>query len=110
MKIKVSTKKWHSASMDRDWKKLADYVCSHYPKDAKLHAAVRGCFTSADKAAMKAGKRAASDYVEEMRRNARDCGDDLEVEANSEAARLEAAYTQNVLHALIASGGEGERL
>jgi hypothetical protein len=63
-----------------------------------------------DKAAMKAGKRAASDYVDEMRRSARECGDDLEAEANGEAARLEAAYTKDVLAALIASGGIGERL
>ena len=63
-----------------------------------------------DKAAMKAGKRAASDYIEEMRRDARECGDDLEAEAKNEAARLEAAYTRDVLAALIASGGVGEHL
>jgi hypothetical protein len=58
-----------------------------------------------DKAAMKAGKKSASDYIEEMRRTARDCGDDLEAEANAEAARLEAAYTKDVLARLIAAGG-----
>ena len=62
-----------------------------------------------DKAAMKAGKKAASDYIEEMRRDARECGDDLEAEANGEAARLEAAYTKDVLAALIAAGGAGPR-
>ena len=63
-----------------------------------------------DKAAMKAGKRAASDYVDEMRRSARECGDDLEAEANGEATRLEAAYTKDVLAGLIAAGGLGDRL
>ena len=63
-----------------------------------------------DKAAMKAGKRAASDYVDEMRRSARECGDDLEFEANAEATRLEAAYTKDVLAARIAAGGLGDRL
>ena len=58
-----------------------------------------------DKAAMKAGKKAASDYIEEMRRDARECGDDLEAVANGEAARLEAAYTRDVLARLIAAGG-----
>ena len=58
-----------------------------------------------DKAAMKAGKKAASDYIEEMRRDARECGDDLETVANDEAARLEAAYTKDVLARLIAAGG-----
>ena len=63
-----------------------------------------------DKAAMKAGKRAASDYIEEMRRDARECGEDVETEANGEAARLEAAYTREVLANRIAAGGVGERL
>ena len=63
-----------------------------------------------DKAAMKAGKKAASDYIDEMKRDARECGDDLEAEANAEAARLEAAYTREVLAALVESGGAGERL
>ncbi|HUG30988.1 MAG TPA: virulence factor [Candidatus Limnocylindria bacterium] len=63
-----------------------------------------------DKAAMKAGKRAASDYVEEMRRDARECGDDLEAESNDEVSRLEAAYTKEVLATLIAAGGVGTRL
>jgi hypothetical protein len=63
-----------------------------------------------DRAAMKAGKRAASDYIDEMQRDARQCGDDLVAEANGEAARLEAAYTKDVLAALIQTGGAGERL
>ena len=58
-----------------------------------------------DRAAMTAGKRSASDYVEEMRRTARPCGDDLEAEATAEAARLEGAHTRDVLARLIASGG-----
>ena len=58
-----------------------------------------------DKAAMKAGKKAASDYVEEMRREARECGDDLVSEANTEATRLDEAYTREVLARLVAAGG-----
>jgi cvfA/B/C family virulence factor len=63
-----------------------------------------------DKAAMNAGKKAYGDYIEEMRRAERECGADIEAEADAELARLEAAYTKDVLHALIASGGEGARL
>jgi hypothetical protein len=62
-----------------------------------------------DKAAMKAGKKAASDYVEEMRRDSRECGEDLPAEAGAEAARLEAAYTRDVLARLIAAGGVDAR-
>lgn len=58
-----------------------------------------------DKAALKAGKRSASDYVEEMRREARPCGDDLVAEATAEAERLEHAYTKDVLARLVAAGG-----
>ena len=63
-----------------------------------------------DKAAMNAGKKSYGDYIEEMQRSERPCADDLTAEVEAELARLEAAYTQKVLHALIASGGEGERL
>ena len=63
-----------------------------------------------DKAAMNAGKKAYGDYIEEMRRAERECGPDLLAEAEAETARLEQAYSKSVLHALIASGGEGPRL
>jgi hypothetical protein len=62
-----------------------------------------------DKAAMNSGKKSYGDYIEEMKRAERECGPDLEAEADAEVSRLEAAYTKGVLHALIASGGVGER-
>ncbi len=58
-----------------------------------------------DKAAMKAGKKTANDYIEEWRREGRPCGDDLNAEATGEAARLEAAYTKDVLARIVAAGG-----
>ena len=58
-----------------------------------------------DKAAMKAGKKTANDYVEEWRREGRPCGDDVEAVATAEAARLEAAYTKDVLARIVAAGG-----
>ena len=58
-----------------------------------------------DKAAMKAGRKAFGDYIEDWRREGRSCGDDLEAEANAEAARLEAHYTKEVLARLVAAGG-----
>jgi hypothetical protein len=63
-----------------------------------------------DKAAMNAGKKSYGDYIEEMQRSERPCGDDLAAEADAELHRLDAAYTKEKLHALIASGGEGDRL
>jgi len=61
-----------------------------------------------DRAAMKAGRKAFNDYIEEWRREARTCGDDLEAEANAEAARLEAGYPKEVLARLVAAGGVDE--
>jgi hypothetical protein len=58
-----------------------------------------------DRAAMQAGKRSANDYIEEWRREAKPCGDDLEAIASAESARLEAEYTKEVLARLIAAGG-----
>jgi Virulence factor len=64
-----------------------------------------------DKAAMNAGKKSYGDYIEEMKRAERAVdGDDLVALADAEMNRIETAYTKDKLHALIASGGEGERL
>ena len=63
-----------------------------------------------DKAAMNAGKKSYGDYIEEMQRSEQQAEGDLAALADAELARLEAAYTKDVLHRLIASGGEGDRL
>jgi hypothetical protein len=58
-----------------------------------------------DRAAMKAGKRAASDYIEEWRKTQRQCSDDLATEVTVEAERLETTYTRDVLARLVDAGG-----
>ena len=58
-----------------------------------------------DKAAMKAGRRTASEYIEDWRRETRPCDDDLEAEVVAEAARVEAEYTKERLAALVEAGG-----
>jgi Virulence factor len=65
-----------------------------------------------DKAAMNAGKKSYGDYIEEMRRDELpiEVGDGLAAAADAEVARIDSVYTKQKLHALIASGGEGERL
>lgn len=67
-----------------------------------------------DKAAMNAGKKSYGDYIEEMQRSERDADVDpdggLVSLVDAEMRRIDAAYTKEVLHALIASGGEGKRL
>ena len=58
-----------------------------------------------DKAAVKAGRRAMDDYIAEWRKTQRACSDELETQANAEAARLEAAYGRHELAVLVAAGG-----
>jgi hypothetical protein len=58
-----------------------------------------------DKAASRAGKRAYGEYIEEWRKVARACGNDLEKEVNAEVERLEAEYDKHRLAELIQAGG-----
>ena len=60
-----------------------------------------------DMAATRIGLIGADDYVGEWHRDSRPCGDDLEAEAQAEAARLESAFGPDVLEVLAASGGVG---
>jgi len=61
--------------------------------------------TAIDRAAERAGKKSMNEYIDEWHKENRPCGDDLEAEAQAEAARLERDYPQDVLNALVASGG-----
>jgi hypothetical protein len=58
-----------------------------------------------DRAAVKAGMKQFDRYIEQWRREARPCGDDLKAEAETEAARLESEYPKERLNALVAAGG-----
>ncbi len=58
-----------------------------------------------DRAAEQAGKRSMDDYIAEWRKVSRPCGDDLDAEAQAEAARLEAAYPKAQLDRLAGAGG-----
>lgn len=58
-----------------------------------------------DRAAMRAGKGSSNAYLAEWRREPRVCSDDLAAEAEAEAARLEAQYSDEQLERLIKSGG-----
>jgi hypothetical protein len=54
-----------------------------------------------DRAAMRAGKGSSDAYLADWK----PCGDDLQAEAAAEAARLEAAFTDEALEALIKAKG-----
>lgn len=60
-----------------------------------------------DAAAMRTGLIGTDAYLAEWRREARECGDDLEAEVSEVAASLEAAYTDEVLERLVRTDGRG---
>jgi hypothetical protein len=63
--------------------------------------------TAIDRAAMKAKLRDTDSYLAQWRRGAAsECGDDIDAEAATAVAALEADYDDDRLKALIASGGQ----
>ena len=59
-----------------------------------------------DRAAMRAGKGSSDAYLADWKRSdPRPCGEDLKAEAAAEAARIEAAFSDEVLEALIRAKG-----
>ena len=61
-----------------------------------------------DAAAMCAGLIGTDAYLEEWRRDARPCGDDLEAEVAATAAQLEHDYPDERLERLVRASGEEE--
>jgi Virulence factor len=61
-----------------------------------------------DAAAMRAGLIGTDTYLEEWRREARACGDDLDAEVAAVAAHLETEYTDERLERLARASGEEE--
>lgn len=58
-----------------------------------------------DASAMVAGLIGSDDYTEQMNMDRRPCGEDLEAEAQAEAARLQAEWTDEILRAAIRASG-----
>ena len=58
-----------------------------------------------DAAAMTAGLIESAVYLDEWRRDARPCGDDLDAEVAAEVARIEAVFDRSALVALARAGG-----
>ena len=61
-----------------------------------------------DAAAMRAGLIGTDTYLEEWRRETRECGDDLEAEVAATAAQLEQDYTDERLERLVRASGAEE--
>lgn len=64
-----------------------------------------------DRAAMRAGKSGSADYLADWKRSEpRNCGDDMQAEADAEAALIEARYTDDDLLRIIRAHGIDENL
>ena len=61
--------------------------------------------TAIDRAAMVAGCHTYDAYIEEWRRTATPCGQDVEAEAKAAAARIEQDYPNDRLFRIAANGG-----
>ena len=88
------------------WRDIpAQVVLRHGRVTAKVQLSAR--FQEAvDRAAMRAGRGSSDAYLADWKRgDPRPCGEDLQAEAAAEAARIEAAYTDEALEALIRSKG-----
>ena len=58
-----------------------------------------------DAAAMVAGPIGSDDYTEQMRMDARACGDDLQHEVDTETVQILSEWDEDLLKATIRSGG-----
>ena len=63
-----------------------------------------------DRAAMVAGKKTYDQYIEEWRRTAEPCGEDVEAEARAAAARIEMEYPKDRVRRIASNGGLEETL
>jgi hypothetical protein len=93
------------------WRDIPAQVIAKHGRDtAKVQLSQR--FQEAvDRAAMRAGKGSSDAYLADWKRSApRPCGPDLKGEAEAEAARLEARFTDEDLERMIRAKGVDERL
>ncbi len=64
-----------------------------------------------DRAAMRAGRGSSDAYLADWKRSEpRPCGDNMQAEADAEAARIEAAYSDEDLERLIRAKGIDDKL
>lgn len=88
------------------WRDIPAQVIAKQKRNAAKRVLSERFEKAIDRAAMRSGARDTDAYLAEWRRgDAAPCGDDLEAEADSAAARLEADYGDDRLAALIVSGG-----
>lgn len=87
------------------WREIPAQVVAKRGREAARRELSPRFQVAIDRAAMYAGLFGTDEYLSEWVRESRPCSDDLEAEATAEAARLESAFTPEVLADLAGKGG-----
>ena len=88
------------------WRDIPAQVVVQGDGRARARAQLSDRFQEAiDEAALRAGLFGTDEYLGEWRRETRPCGDDLQAEADAEAARLESAFDDEALQRIARAGG-----
>ncbi|CAN5123621.1 virulence factor [soil metagenome] len=88
------------------WREIPAQVVAKRGREAARRELSPRFQVAIDRAAMYAGLFGTDEYLSEWVRESRPCSDDLEAEATAEAARLESAFTPEILNDLAGKGGE----
>ncbi|HEY5700468.1 MAG TPA: virulence factor [Gammaproteobacteria bacterium] len=88
------------------WRDIPSQVIAKRGRDTAKVPLTERFQVAIDRAAMRAGKGSSELYIDEWRREARACSNELETEAKAEAEKLEAAFDDGLLERMIKAGGK----
>lgn len=88
------------------WRDIPSQVIAKRGRDTAKVPLTERFQVAIDRAAMRAGKGSSELYIDEWRREARACGNDLQTEAKTEAEKLEGAFDDAMLERMIKAGGK----
>lgn len=88
------------------WRDIPSQVIAKRGRDTAKVPLTERFQVAIDRAAMRAGKGGSDLYIEEWRREARSCGNDLGAEARAEAEKLESAFDDAMLERMAKAGGK----
>lgn len=87
------------------WRDIPTQVRANAGRERAAAALPDRFMIAVDKAAIVADKKKVDEYVAEWREETRDCGPDLQAEADLEAKRLTESYPQSLIRKYVRNGG-----
>ena len=88
------------------WRDIPSQVITKRGRDTAKVPLTERFQVAIDRAAMRAGKGSSDLYIDEWRREARACSNDLGAEARAEADKLEGAFDDAMLERMVKAGGK----